>query len=230
MRSVSPIPEHSRSHVGSSVNVHSSSQAINQGRTSPGSIYSVAPDLVGLAHPQIKGSRLNLHDQGPEMVREFWILQKPIQHMSINHLPEETNSKAVISALRTLKRKSTRLEVDKQSAKDKISDLEKDLIQTRHLLINEQTRTWTRQQPPEDISSQLNSNLVESPVITANDVQRRKLEDQVKFLESELKNTRQAFDREHRIAEVSQEAQAIAAELVKEAEIKATESRGYAIH
>ncbi|KAJ3218057.1 hypothetical protein HDU67_006757 [Dinochytrium kinnereticum] len=196
----------------------------DRGSLSPSSMYSNAPDLAGLAHPGVKRSRLNLQDQGPAIVPSVVDLARPVQHLSLNHLPQESNSKAVINALRTLQDKVAALELEKQNAKGKIIDLEKDLVQTRHMLINEQARSIDIQRSPTSTlpdTTRVRHSDIDSPVITASEIQRRQLEDQVKHLESELQMTRQALEREHRIAEVSQEAQEIASELMREAEAKA---------
>ncbi|KAJ3108249.1 Centrosomal protein cep57L1 [Phlyctochytrium planicorne] len=178
------------------------------GSLSPVSLYSNAPDLVGLANPDIKGSRLNLQEQGPAIIPSVVDLAEPVQHVPIGHLPEESNTKAVVNALKSLHDKVESLEQDKQASRQHILNLERDLVETRSLLINEQSR-HNQPQSQAQTSQSLRNSI------------KRNLEDQVSQLQAELIETREALRREHRIVEVSHEAQEIADQLAREAEDKA---------
>ncbi|KAJ3197368.1 hypothetical protein HK101_004244 [Irineochytrium annulatum] len=103
-----------------------------------GSVYSHAPNLARLAHPMGGASSMRLSDQGPAMVPRVCDLAEPIQHLGLLNLPEDSNSRAVLNALRVLQAKVYSLETEKRSANTRIETLETDLTRTAQLLLDAQ--------------------------------------------------------------------------------------------
>ncbi|KAJ3405129.1 Centrosomal protein cep57L1 [Chytridiales sp. JEL 0842] len=104
-------------------------------------IFTQSPNLAEAAH--MKGSRsgMSLHEQGALIVPSVVDKVDPeVRHRSLSHLPEDGNSRAVVSALRTLQEKVVQLEKEKANAKSKIVDLEDDLSKTRQMLFHTQNQ------------------------------------------------------------------------------------------
>ncbi|KAI9327313.1 hypothetical protein DFJ73DRAFT_140557 [Zopfochytrium polystomum] len=84
-------------------------------------------------------------------------------YRSIGSLPDEPNNRVVVSALRTLQEKITRLEGEKRNAKERIADLEQDLSRTRQLLLLE--RNSQSQSPARHSASQSTAKATSSPTL-----------------------------------------------------------------
>ncbi|KAJ3209785.1 hypothetical protein HDU67_005937 [Dinochytrium kinnereticum] len=175
------------------------------------SIYYQAPNLVGLADPARKRSTMSLYEQGPAMIPSIVDLAEPIQHMGLGHLPEETSSKAVQNALRTLQEKVAKLEVERVSARDKIQSLEDNLAEARKMLTTTKGST----------QNSMNSSLLRQSVSTNDSVRKENTERRIRCLEDELDATRRALEVEQHRLKMSKDAETAASKHATEAETRA---------
>ncbi|KAI8832843.1 hypothetical protein BJ741DRAFT_651010, partial [Chytriomyces cf. hyalinus JEL632] len=106
-----------------------------------GSGPGATPNLAELANPLVKGSHMNLTEQGPSMIPSVVDkVEAGGKRRLLGHLPEDEGSKAVTHALRTLQEKVSMLEGERERARNLIDTLEHDLNATRQILVNERSR------------------------------------------------------------------------------------------
>ncbi|KAJ3075395.1 Centrosomal protein cep57L1 [Podochytrium sp. JEL0797] len=103
------------------------------------SVASSTPNLAELANPRVKGSHMNLSEQGHHMIPS--VVDKVEAggvRKRVSQLPEDEGTRAVVTALRTLQEKVSKLELDKTT-------LETDLRTTQTLLHRERSRGTSTQ-------------------------------------------------------------------------------------
>ncbi|KAJ3353218.1 hypothetical protein HDU83_007046 [Entophlyctis luteolus] len=179
---------------GRSVERLASSRMNSNGSTLPQN----TPNLAEVANPRLKGSMMNMNDQGAAIIPS--VVDKVdagVKRRSLGNLPEDENSKAVLNALKTLHDKVAKLEGDKECAKTVINTLEQDLINAQQLLHAERSRgNSTVAEPTRYRSRRISPNSGEPQTAYNEGISADEVFERIEFsaLETELQSAkRKAF-------------------------------------